>query len=290
MYPNFIFGILPSLWFLWILFLFHHSLWPKIQALLRAWWFTNQIQRLKAYSFTRVYIFISAIAWIDGTLLKFISENGCSTFHHFSRSSFIRHFLKWRMGINNTICMIPWTVRKAMASDVPRLFVALQMYVPWLSPVAAEITKAPSLLLFSGLFPSRSQTNDGDGLPALTTHLKITDSPVAIVRFVVGVISISGGTLTKEQRKSKGQPLLMENCKEGFWITASRITWSLGIDLHEIVYTSVMRSDETTLDTQTTQISVILIHVVQTILVFCLKFSNVIPTHFEKESFKPRVG
>ena len=74
----------------------------------------------------------------------------------------------------------------------------------------------PSLLLFSGLFPSRSHTNDGDGLPALTTHLKITDSPVAIVRLVVGVISISGGTFTKEQRKSKGQPLLMENCKEGF--------------------------------------------------------------------------
>ena len=180
--------------------------------------------------------------------------------------------------------MIPWTVRKAMASDVPRLFVALQMYFPWLSPVAAEITKAPSLLLFSGLFPSRSQTNDGDGLPALTTHLKITDSPVAIVRFVVGVISISGGTFTKEQRKSKGQPLLMENCKEGFWITASRITWSLGIALHEIVYTSVMRSAETTLDTYTTQISVTLIHVVQPILVFCLKFFNVIPTHFEKES------
>ena len=82
--------------------------------------------------------------------------------------------------------------------------------------MAAEITKAPSLLLFSGLFPSRSQTNDGDGLPALTKHLKITDSPVAIVRFVVGVISISGGTFTKEQRKSKGQPLLMENYKESF--------------------------------------------------------------------------
>lgn len=175
--------------------------------------------------------------------------------------------------------MIPWTVRKAMASDVPRLFVALQMYFPWLSLVAAEITKAPSLLLFSGLFPSRSQTNDGDGLPALTTHLKITDSPVAIVRFVVGVISISGGTFTKEQRKSKGQPLLMENYKESFWITASRITWSLGVALHEIVYTSVMRSAETTLDTYTTQISVALIHVVQPILAFCF-----IPTHFEKES------
>ena len=69
--------------------------------------------------------------------------------------------------------------------------------------MAAEISKAPSLLLFSGLFPSRSQTNDGDGLPALTTHLKITDSSVAIVRFVVRVISISGGTFIKEQRKAK---------------------------------------------------------------------------------------
>ena len=82
--------------------------------------------------------------------------------------------------------------------------------------MAEKITKAPSLLLFSGLFPSRSQTNDGDGLPALTTHLKITDSPVAIVRFVVGVIFISGGTFNKEQRKSKGQPLLMKNYKESF--------------------------------------------------------------------------
>ena len=54
--------------------------------------------------------------------------------------------------------------------------------------------------------------------------------------------------------------------------------------MHEIVYKSVMRSAETTLDTYTTQISVTLIHVVQPILVFCLKFFTVIPTHFEKES------
>ena len=134
--------------------------------------------------------------------------------------------------------MIPWTVRKAMASDVPRLFVALQMYVPWLSPVAEEITKMPSLLLFSGLFPSRSHTNDGDGLPALTTHLKITDSPVAVVRFVVGVISISGGTFTKEQRSTiaygKLQGEFLNHCITHYLISRNCFAWNSLHKRHEI--------------------------------------------------------
>lgn len=76
-------------------------------------------------------------------------------------------------------------------------FVALQMYFPWLSPEAGEITKTPSLLLFSGLFSSLSQTTAGGGLPALTTQRKTTVSPPVTVSFFAGMISIFGITWPK---------------------------------------------------------------------------------------------
>lgn len=92
---------------------------------------------------------------------------------------------------------LPWTIRRATASVDPMTFVALQMYFPWLSPEAGEITKTPSLLLFSGLFSSVSQTTAGGGLPALTTQRKTTVSPPVTVSFFAGMISIFGITWPK---------------------------------------------------------------------------------------------
>ena len=129
----------------------------------------------------------------------FLSEKGCK-FHHRK----CRYLTVQLPAVDFPNVTLPCTVSTAVALTDPKIFVALQMYIPSSPMVTADITSTPSSLLFSGLFPCRSQTTVGGGLPALTKHLKITLSPLVAVRFVAGVMSISGGTFTKGQSESKG--------------------------------------------------------------------------------------